>query len=462
MIDPELAQKVLKELYFPGLQYAELFAEHTTDCAIRLEEQRVEKLLQSAEVGVGLRVIHGGRTAYAYGNDLSPRGLLGLARTLLAALRQAPQEAELHLGLSQRPPKAHLAIEEDPQAVELSRKVALLKEADEAAREESPLVSQVGVNYRDYTQRVFIASWEGFWVEDERRQCLLAVQVVAQKDGVLQSSYEPVGGTRGFELFRTHPPHELARKAARRAALMLRAPRAPGGRMAVVLSSQAGGTMIHEAVGHGLEADLAQEGLSVYSGKLGQKVASELITVLDDATLKGQRGSLVFDDEGTPGQRTVLIQEGVLLSYMHDRLSALKAGAQPTGNGRRQSYRHRPIPRMTNTLIAPGSTEPEEIIRATPKGLLVKKMGGGQVNTVSGDFVFYAEEAYIIEGGRVGEPVRGATLCGNGPQVLREIDMVGSDLGFSIGTCGKDAQGVPVADAQPTLRVPQLVVGGAL
>ena len=232
--------------------------------------------------------------------------------------------------------------------------------------------------------------------------------------------------------------------------------------MTVVLSSEAGGTMIHEAVGHGLEADLAEEGFSVYSGRLGEEVASPLITVIDDPTLLYQRGFYQFDDEGVFPEKTVLIENGVLKTFLYDRLSAMKAGRKSNGHGRRESYRFRPIPRMSNTYIAPGDMPPESIIRSVEKGLLVKKMGGGQVDTISGNFVFEVAEGYLIEKGLVGDPVRGATISGNGPQVLRMIDMVGNDLGFAIGTCGKDGQGVPVSDAQPTLRIPEIVVGGAL
>jgi TldD protein len=252
----------------------------------------------------------------------------------------------------------------------------------------------------------------------------------------------------------------VAEMAARRSRLMLSARKAPMGRMPVVLSSEAGGTMIHEAIGHGLEADLAQQGLSVFSEKVGEKVASPLITVVDDPTLPQRRGSYAFDDEGVPSRKTVLVQDGILKGYLYDRLTAMKDGTGSTGNGRRESYRNKPIPRMSNTLILPGTSKPEEIIRSVEKGLLVRKMGGGQVNTVNGDFVFEVSEGYLIENGYVTEPIRGAILTGNGPQVLREIDRVGDDLGFGIGTCGKEGQGVPVSDAQPTLRIPEIVVGG--
>jgi len=218
--------------------------------------------------------------------------------------------------------------------------------------------------------------------------------------------------------------------------------------------------MIHEAIGHGLEADLAQQGLSVYSKKIGEIVASPLVTVIDDATLPNKRGSFRFDDEGTPAQRTALVKNGVLTGYMYDRLTAMQDNTGSTGNGRRESYRSRPIPRMTNTFIAPGKSRPEDVLKSVAKGIFIRKMGGGQVNTVNGDFVFEVQEGYIIKNGVIGEPVRGATLTGNGPAILKSIDMVASDLGFSIGTCGKDNQGAPVSDAMPTIRIPEIVVGG--
>jgi TldD protein len=279
---------------------------------------------------------------------------------------------------------------------------------------------------------------------------------------MVQTGYEPVGGNIGMELFDRTPLDRAAEIAVKRAVMMLTARKAPAGRMPVVLSSEAGGTMIHEAVGHGLEADLAQSGLSVYSNRIGDRIASSLVTVVDDATIAGKRGSFRFDDEGVDAEKTLLVDKGILKTFMYDRLTAMKDGARSTGNGRRESYKHRPIPRMTNTMIAPGNAEPGDILKGTPQGLFVKKMGGGQVNTVNGDFVFEVSEGYLIENGMIGEPVRGATLTGNGPQVLLSIDQVGSDLGFSIGTCGKDGQGSPVSDAQPTLRIPEITIGGVV
>jgi TldD protein len=277
----------------------------------------------------------------------------------------------------------------------------------------------------------------------------------------VQTGYHPVGGLVGLEILDEYPPEKIAQTAVRQALLMLKAGKAPGGTMPVVISSEAGGTMVHEAVGHGLEADLACEGLSVYHNKIGQRVANEKVTVVDDATVPNKRGSFQFDDEGVPAERTVLIEKGILKNYMFDRKVAMKHGFQPTGNGRRESYRFKPICRMTNTMILSGADDPAEIVRSTERGLFVRKMGGGQVNTVNGDFVFEVNEGYLIEKGKVGDPVRGAILTGNGPKVLQTIDKVGNDLGFAIGTCGKDGQGVPVGDAQPTLRIPELVIGGS-
>ena len=338
----------------------------------------------------------------------------------------------------------------------------MVKEANRVARAVDKRIIQVRVVYWDWVRSMAVVNSLGEWVEEERTGVLLLCSAVSKEGEVIQTGYEPVGGSSGLEIFDETPAEYVAETAARRALLMLGARRAPGGKMSVVLSSEAGGTMIHEAVGHGLESDLALQKLSVYSDKVGETVASPLVTVMDDGTIPYKRGSSFYDEEGTPAQKTVLIEKGVLKGYMFDRLSAMKAGgsASSTGNGRRQSYHHRPIPRMTNTIIAPGQSDPAGIVRSLEKGLLVRKMGGGQVNTVNGDFVFEVTEGYMIEKGKVGEAVRGATLTGNGPEVLKNIDMVGTDLGFGIGTCGKDAQGVPVADAQPTLRIPEIVVGG--
>ena len=451
---------VLKKALQRGGEFADIFIERSAPLSILCEDSKVEKVISGLDCGAGVRLVFGGRTAYAYTNELTTSSLVELAEAVskTASVDGGPSHAVMDF--SKKKPVVDFQIKQAPEAVETSRKVNMVLNADRIAKALDPRIRQVMVTYRENRQRVLMVNSEGAMAEDERMYLTAVAHVVAADDTIIQTGYEPVGGFIGMELFETSPLEKAAETAARRAVMMLSARKAPAGRMAVVLSADAGGTMIHEAVGHGLEADLAQSGLSVYSGKLGQRIASPLISVADDSTLPGRRGSFRFDDEGADARRTILVEKGILKTFMYDRLSAMKDGMGSTGNGRRESYKHRPIPRMTNTMILPGASAPGNILRDTPTGLFVKKMGGGQVNTVNGDFVFEVSEGYLIENGKIGEPVRGATLTGNGPTVLMSIDMVGNDLGFSIGTCGKDGQGAPVSDAQPTLRIPELTVGG--
>lgn len=458
-IPDDLLSKIIRKALSTGGDYADVFVERRMPLSIHLEDDRMEKLVSGMDAGIGVRVIFGDRTAYAYTNDFSEDSLMDIAGTAGRAVKEG-KEKDAVFDLRKLRPRVDFRIKNYPPGVEIGKKISLVEDANRAAKGVSARVRQVSVIYSDSVQNVCIATSDGTIAEEERVYTLALVQVIAAEGDVLQTGYEPVGGLSGFELFDEHPLDDIAARTARRAVEMLKAPKAPGGRMPVVISAEAGGTMIHEAVGHGLEADLAQQGLSVYSNKLGQRIASPLITIVDDPTLPNKRGSFRFDDEGVPSQRTVLVEKGILKAYMHDRLTAMREGVSSTGNGRRQSYKHRPIPRMSNTFIAPGDGDPEKILRSVEKGFFVKKMGGGQVNTVTGEFVFDVSEGYMIEKGRIGGPVRGATLIGNGPEVLRSIDMVGNDIGFAIGTCGKDGQGVPVSDAMPTVRITEMVVGG--
>ncbi len=458
MLSEELLRDILKETLRAGGEYADVYVSTRRSFSAQWEDQKLEKLIQGTDSGVGIRLIYRGKVFYGYTNSFAPEDLRALARTVCSTAREG-EPKDIDMFVRHRPETEH-PYRVMPHEVPVKKKISILQEIDTIARGHSDLVRQVLALYRETHELVQIANSEGTLSEDERLYTLVLAQVVAAQDGQIQTGFEPRGGLIGFEFLEDNPPEEIAKAAASRAVMMLKAPSAPGGRMPVVISSEAGGTMIHEAVGHGLEADLACEGLSVYHGKLGQKVASEAVTVVDDATLKNKRGSFRVDDEGTPAQRTVLIENGVLKGFMTDRYNAIKHNLPLTGNGRRESYRYRPIPRMTNTLIMPGTHSPEEIISQVQKGLLVKKMGGGQVNTITGDFVFEVQEGYLIKNGHIDRPVRGATLTGNGPQILMSIEMVGSDLGFSIGTCGKDGQGVPVSDAMPTVLISEMVVGG--
>ena len=443
-----------------GSDYADIFIEEAHTAQVFCEQNRIERVTAGIDAGAGIRVIVGETTAYAYTNDLSLKGLKEAAEVAAAAARG--QAARPSINLCRRQSSFELPIMTRPETVAVTDKVQVVEIANQAARKADPKVRQVTVSYRDIAQKVVIANSAGGWVEDERIRTNLSVIVIAMEDDRIQTGYESLGGIIGFELFEQNDPAEMAIKAARRAVRMLGARPAPAGRMPVVIAGEAGGTMVHEACGHGLEADLVQKGISVYAGKLGQEVASPLISVVDDATLPGKFGSFRFDDEGTEGQRTVLIENGVLVGYLYDYLTSRKGKVASTGNGRRESYQHKPIPRMTNTFILPGKDDPQAIIRETDRGLLVTRMGGGQVNTANGDFVFEVSDGYLISGGEIGEPVRGATLTGNGPKALALVDRVGGDLGFAIGLCGKDGQGAPVSDAQPTIRIPELVVGGIM
>ncbi|MBI3814859.1 MAG: TldD/PmbA family protein [Nitrospinae bacterium] len=457
MLEQSVIKKVLKETLSNGGEMAELFIEDSASASIVCEDNKIEQVISGRDLGAGLRLIYDKRTAYAYTNNIDEKSLIALAKSVRSA---AGGNGDVVFDMSVKKPQIDFPILKPINEIAAGKKIEKVKAANEAARGFDKRIRQVKVMYQDGTRNVVVANSKGEQTGDERTGIVFLVHVVASDGMTIQTGYESAGGFMGFELFDNETPEKIAKTAASRAIMMLEAEKAPAGEMAVVLSSDAGGTMIHEAIGHGLEGDFIQQGLSVYSKRLGEKIASQLITVVDDGTLPNKRGSFRFDDEGTASQRTVLVEEGVLKQFMYDRLSAMKEGRSSTGNGRRMSYKYRPIPRMTNTLIAPGKMNPAEIVESVKKGLFVKKMGGGEVNIVNGDFVFEVSEGYLIEDGKVRQPVRGATLTGNGPEVLKGIDMVGNDLGFSIGTCGKDGQGAPVSDAQPTLRIPKIIVGG--
>ncbi len=448
-------ERLLKKALVHGGDFSELYIEHKKGTSIVSEAHKIEKFIATEEFGVGLRVVIGERSAYAYTNDLST--LDDLAATVASAIRSGRFTADI--SLETRPRRSMVCAGTDPRLVDSEKKIEMITRAEKTAWAQDASVVQVKVMYGDGSRQVVIANSNGFIAEDNRDSIIFVVQGVVAKDSLMETGYEPVGGARGFELLEKDPPEQIALRALSRALRTLHARRAPGGTMPVVLSSEAGGTMVHEAIGHGLEADLAGEGLSVYSGQIGKQVASPAITVVDDGTIAGLRGSMGYDDEGNPTARTLLVDKGILKAYMTDLITSAKFDLPLSGNGRRESYRHRPIPRMTNTLILPGTMDPAEILAKVDRGIFVKKMGGGQVNTVNGDFVFNVAEGYLIEHGAVGEPIRGATLIGNGPKILSSIECVGSDLGYGIGTCGKDGQGAPVADAQPTLLIPEITIG---
>lgn len=458
MLEPGLAHEVLEAALAEGGERAEIYAEETASTGLRLDGGRLEDAVGGVDAGVGISVEDRDQVLFANGNKLDREGLLHLAAKLARAVGRTRSAGVLPL----RPAPAAIVspVALYPDDVAPSRKVEILRRAEDSARRHDPRVTQVTCLYRDTQQRIWIAASDGLFAPDHRVIVTLHVVAVARERDRIRTGTETASGTRGFELFDLAPPERIGREAARLAVLQLGAEPAPSGTFTVVLSSRAGGTMIHEACGHGLEADFIEKGLSAYAGRLGLQVASPLVTVIDDGTLPGRRGSSSIDDEGTATTRVSLIERGFLRGYLHSRRTARRLGQPPTGNGRRESYRHLPIPRMRNTMILPGASDPSAILSAVADGILVVRMGGGEVDVATGNFVFNCLESYRIREGRIAEPLRDATLVGNGPEVLSAIDAVGADLGFSVGTCGKEGQGVPVSDAQPTLRIPSIVVGG--
>lgn len=456
--------KILQKALSRGGDLAELFFEDKDATRIIFEDGKIEKIEDGRDRGCGLRILFDGRSVYGYTTDLTQSSLENLAESLSAAVdsgqKKSLQSLEWRVSNQKSSEIADYQIKKSPRSVPMNEKIKTCQRADKKARSVLSEVRQVAVYWLDSYRKILTVNSDGLFAPDHKTYLQLVVDVVGEKDGRVESALESDGGYVGMEFFDEQSPESIAEEAAKRVKLLLDAKPAPSGTMPVVMAAEAGGTMIHEAVGHGLEADLACNGLSVYQNKVGQQVASPLVTVVDDGTMPQKRGSYAFDDEGTPSQKNILIENGILKGYMVDKISAMKFDLPATGNGRRESFRHKPIVRMTNTYIAPGKDDPASILRDTSWGVYVKSMGGGQVNTVTGDFVFAVTEGYLIRDGKLAEPIRGATLVGNGPKALSIIDRVGNDLGFSTGTCGKDGQGAPVTDAQPTLRIPELTVGG--
>jgi TldD protein len=446
-----------------GGDYADLFFELKINHSIVLEEQIVKTATKAVNLGVGVRVLSGERTGYAHSDDLSRASILKAAQT--AAFIASASAKGGKLGIETASPKEHdlYSVPLLPADLAIAEKIGLLRQADEAARAYDPRIRQVQASYVDETRHILLVSSDSRYTWDIQPMVRLNVLCTAEENGKRQSGHQGGGGRRTLEIFRDDlEPAALAREAARQAILQLGAEDAPAGTMEVVLGPGWPGILLHEAIGHGLEADFNRKKTSAFSGLVGQKVASELCTVVDDGTIPFRRGSLNIDDEGNPTRQTVLIENGVLQGYLQDHLSAKLMGAPLTGNGRRQGYDHIPLPRMTNTFMMAGQSTPDEIIRSVKKGLYAVHFGGGQVDITSGKFVFSASEAYLIEDGQITTPVKEATLIGDGPTVLRQVTMVGNDLKLDqgVGICSKEGQSLPVGVGMPTIKIREITVGG--
>jgi TldD protein len=457
LIESDLARRVLQRALDHGGDFAEIFCEERLGLGLAIDESRVERVQRGAERGAGVRVVRGETSYFAHVDGVGESELERAASAVAAAAR-GDRRAVQALAAAESPALQEITVA--PAEVPAERKAELLRACDEAARSAGDAVAQVQANYAEGSRRVTVANSEGRFASDDRTRVRLGVQVVARRNGSVETGFETLGGHRGFELVTGGAAERTAERAAGIALTLLDANPAPAGAMPVVVGGGFGGVLFHEMTGHGLEADHIQKGASVYVGKLGERVAAPDLDAFDDGRLPGEWGTDGIDDEGTPTQRTAVIHEGRITSYLYDLLRARKDGVASTGNGRRESFRHLPIPRMTNTYIAPGQATPEELIAEVDKGFYAVSFAGGQVDPTTGDFVFGVSEGYLIEGGKVTKPCRGATLIGNCLDALAKIEAVACDFEMKTGFCGKGGQRVPVGTGQGHVRIAELTVGG--
>jgi len=459
-IDAQLARKLLEIALDKGGDYADLYFEYRAGADYFWEDEKVKSVGRGITLGLGVRVLKGDATGYAYCEELTVEAMAEAARTAAQIAATGKAVAPVDVNLLKMPsfyPVKVPSIESGPD-----EKLELLRRGDQAARAYDKRVIKVTASFAEEIKEILIITSDGKMARDRQPLLRFGVSAIAEENGKRQGGSGGGGGRYGMEYFLTHTPEEHGREAARVAVAMLDAVEAPAGSMEVVLAPGDSGILLHEAVGHGLEADFNRKETSNYSGQIGKRVASELVTVIDDGTISETRGAINTDDEGNVGRENVLIKDGILVDYLHDHLSAQHFKRAPSGNGRRQSFRCNPLPRMTNTLMGKGTSDPQEIIGSVKRGVYAKRFSGGQVNISNGDFVFSLTESYLIEDGKLTAPLKGVNLIGNGPDVLTKVTMVGSDFQLSDGiwTCGKDGQSVPVGVGTPTVKIAAITVGG--
>ena len=459
MISREVVSTVLAKCLVTGGDFAEIFEEDCISNSIGILDNKVENALGGRTYGVGIRIFKGFKSVYAYTNDNSLSGLLDTAYKAALALGDLKEEKIIILNNTVNFNNIH-KIELYPNIVEYEKKIGVMKIAYKNAKEFSTDISQVSVSYMDKDQKILVANTEGVYAEDRRIRTRLGINAIASKDNENQTGFEGPGRYKGFEMFNEIDPAYYGREAARTAHTMLHAKNCPAGKMAVAIDNGFGGVIFHEACGHSLEATSVAKGNSVFANKLGEQIASTKVTAIDDGTIPNAWGSINIDDEGNPSNKNILIQDGILKSYMVDKLNGRRMGMDVTGNSRRQSYKYAPTSRMTNTYIAAGEDDPKEIIKSISDGLYAKKLGGGSVNPVTGEFNFAVAEGYLVKDGEIQEPVRGASLIGKGSEVLMNIDMVGTNMEQAQGMCGSSSGSIPVNVGQPMIRVKEITVGG--
>lgn len=456
LIEPDVAERVIAKTLARGGDFAELYAERRHGLSVQFDDGRLEGASDGSEAGVGLRLVVGDATYFGHVDSLAESDLTELAASLAQAASSSPASPVTLAAAARVSPQT---VARAPEDVALGEKIAMLRECDEVARAAGGEITQVSAGYGENRRTLSIYNSEGLATGDDRIRVRLAVQAVARRGDRIENGMETLGGHVGYELIEADPTR-IAESAARKALTSLDAVPAPAGQMPVVVGNGFGGVLLHEAVGHGLEADAVQKGASVYAGKIGERLAPDFVSAFDDGRKPGEWGTDGIDDEGMPTQKIPIIENGVLGSFLHDRRSARADGVVSTGNGRRESFRHLPVPRMTNTYFAPGDAQPADLIEAAGNGLYAVSFGGGQVEPATGDFVFGVSEGYLIENGRVTKPVTGATLTGNGLAVLWQIEAIAGDLKLATGYCGKAGQRVPAGVGQPHVLLRELTVGG--
>ena len=463
-LDVPALQSVLGNIMTHEVDYADLYFQYSRAESWGLEEGQVKSGNFSIDQGVGVRAVSGEKTAFAYSDDINLPALQQAADATKAIANMGADSFEANkTGIIQSVSAPQLYIPQDPIAsLSAEAKVKLLERLEAYARKIDPRITQVVASIAGEYEVIMVARHDGLMAADVRPLVRLSINVIAESNGRREQGSAGGGGRFDYAYFTDEVLQDYAQKAVHQALINLDARPAPAGNMTVVLGAGWPGILLHEAIGHGLEGDFNRKGSSAFAGKIGQRVAAAGVTVVDDGTISNRRGSLSFDDEGNPTQRTVLIEDGILRGYIQDSLNSRLMNMPLTGNARRQSYAHIPMPRMTNTYMLNGNVPPEEIIKSVKKGLYAANFGGGQVDITSGKFVFSAAEAYMIEDGKITYPVKGATLIGNGPDVLTRVSMIGNDMALDtgVGTCGKEGQSVPVGVGQPTLRIDGLTVGG--
>lgn len=458
MLNQSTIEKVLNEALSTGGDFAEIFVEDKWSTSILLISEKIDKALSGRDFGVGIRVFKEFFSVYAYTNDVSEENLIKVAKQAASSIKGTKEDITINLIKKEIENKHKILIM--PNSVEKKEKAEILKLADKSAREYSTLISQVNCSLADSVQKVLIANSEGLLVEDERTRTRISIEAIAKDGDKMQTGSMRPGAAKGFEFIKGLDIVENAKEASRIAITMLNADYAPSGKMPVIIENEFGGVIFHEACGHGLEASSVAKGHSVFAGKIGQQVASPIVTAIDDGTLTNEWGSLNIDDEGVPTERKVLIENGILKGYMIDKLNGRRMGMASTGSGRRESYKFAPTSRMTNTFIDNGTSTLDDMLNATENGLYCKYLGGGSVNPATGDFNFAAVEAYLIENGKITKPVKGATLIGNGPNILNKIEMVGNNLAHGQGMCGSSSGSIAANVGQPTILIGDMTVGG--